>query len=400
MTYFLIGDNMKKFLMFMFLSIFFISGVYAEEGNNTEKSTNALAPSAKSAIIVEESTGEILYEHNSHEKLNPASMTKMMSLLLIMENIENGVIKWNDTITVSENASSMGGSQILLETGEEMSVEDLVKGVAIASGNDAVVALAEAISGTEENFVKMMNEKAKELGLKDTNFKNCHGLDEANHYSSAYDMAMIGRELVKHEKILEFSSIYETYLREGTDRKIWLVNTNKLVRFKSGVDGLKTGYTESAGYCLTATMKKDNMRVIATVMGEPESTTRNTEVSSMLDYAFAQYKIDRVLKKGSVVKKVNVNKAKVDKIKLVPTEDVTILSKKIEKSVDYDYEIEVEDIKLPIKVGDIIGKMYLKDGNKIIREIELTVKENVEKANIIELFGKYISDILSGNMSL
>ena len=400
MTYFLIGDEMKKFLMFLFLSIFFISGVYAEEENNTEKSTNALAPNAKSAIIVEESTGEILYEHNSHEKLNPASMTKMMSLLLIMENIENGVIKWNDTITVSENASSMGGSQILLETGEEMSVEDLVKGVAIASGNDAVVALAEAIAGTEENFVKMMNEKAKELGLKDTNFKNCHGLDEANHYSSAYDMAMIGRELVKHEKILEFSSIYETYLREGTDRKIWLVNTNKLVRFKSGVDGLKTGYTESAGYCLTATMKKDNMRVIATVMGEPESTTRNTEVSSMLDYAFAQYKIDRVLKKGSVVKKVNVNKAKVDKIKLVPTEDVTILSKKIEKSVDYDYEIEVEDIKLPIKVGDIMGKMYLKDGNKIIREIELTVNKNVEKANIIELFGKYISDILSGNMSL
>ena len=160
--------------MFVFLSIFFISGVYAEEENNTEKSTNALAPSAKSAIIVEESTGEILYEHNSHEKLNPASMTKMMSLLLIMENIENGVIKWNDTITVSENASSMGGSQILLETGEEMSVEDLVKGVAIASGNDAVVALAEAIAGTEENFVKMMNEKAKELGLKDTNIKNCH----------------------------------------------------------------------------------------------------------------------------------------------------------------------------------------------------------------------------------
>ena len=229
MTYFLIGDEMKKFLMFLFLSIFFISGVYAAEENNTEKSTNALAPNAKSAIIVEESTGEILYEHNSHEKLNPASMTKMMSLLLIMENIENGVIKWNDTITVSENASSMGGSQILLETGEEMSVEDLVKGVAIASGNDAVVALAEAIAGTEENFVKMMNEKAKELGLKDTNFKNCHGLDEANHYSSAYDMAMIGRELVKHEKILEFSSIYETYLREGTDRKIWLVNTNKVV---------------------------------------------------------------------------------------------------------------------------------------------------------------------------
>lgn len=217
---------MKKVLLFIVLSLLFIPKICAEEEN---KNSNMLASNAKSAIIVEESTGKILYEHNSHEKLNPASMTKMMSLLLIMENIENGTIKWNDKVTVSENASKMGGSQILLETGEKMSVEDLVKGVAIASGNDAVVALAEAIAGTQDNFVKMMNEKAKSLGLKDTNFKNCHGLDEANHYSSAYDMAMIGRELVKHEKILEFSSIYETYLRENTNRKIWLVNTNKVV---------------------------------------------------------------------------------------------------------------------------------------------------------------------------
>ena len=270
----------------------------------------------------------------------------------------------------------------------------------IATVKDATVALAEKIAGTESAFVKLMNDKVRELGLKNTNFVNSTGLDAENHYSTAYDMSVMARELIKHEKILEFSSIYEDYLRKNTDNSFWLVNTNKLVRYYSYIDGLKTGYTESAGYCLTATMKKDNMRVIATVMGEPESTTRNTEVSSMLDYAFAQYKIDRVLKKGSVVKKVNVNKAKVDKIKLVPTEDVTILSKKIEKSVDYDYEIEVEDIKLPIKVGDIMGKMYLKDGNKIIREIELTVNKNVEKANIIELFGKYISDILSGNMSL
>ena len=212
---------MKK-ILFIFISAFLcIPFIKAEE--------NTLSKNAKSAILIEESTGEIIYEYNSHEKLEPASMTKMMSLVLIMEAIEKGVIKEDQIITVSENASSMGGSQILLETGEEMSVDDLLKGITIASGNDAVVALAEAIAGTEENFVKMMNDKLKELGLKDSNFKNCHGLDEEGHYSSAYDMAFIAKELVKHQKILDYSSIYETYLREGTDKKIWLVNTNKVV---------------------------------------------------------------------------------------------------------------------------------------------------------------------------
>lgn len=193
------------------------------------KAETDLAPSAKSAILLEASTGKIIYEKNSHEKLAPASMTKMMSMLLIMESIEKGIISWDQMITVSANASGMGGSQILLETGEQMSVDDLFKGIAVASGNDAVVALAEAIAGTEEEFVKMMNERAKELGLNDTSFKNPHGLDTANHYSSAYDMAMIGKELVRHEKVLQYSSIYEDYLRKGTDKEIWLVNTNKVV---------------------------------------------------------------------------------------------------------------------------------------------------------------------------
>ncbi|MEG0826680.1 MAG: D-alanyl-D-alanine carboxypeptidase family protein [Bacilli bacterium] len=189
----------------------------------------SLASNAKAAIMLETSTGEILFEKNSHEKLHPASMTKMMSLLLIMESIEKGIIKLDDMITVSENASKMGGSQILLETNEKMSVDDLIKGISIASGNDAVVALAEAIVGSEEQFVNMMNDKVKEMGLNDTNFKNSHGLDAANHYSSAYDMALIGKELVKHQKILEYSSIYEMYLRANTDKKVWLVNTNKVV---------------------------------------------------------------------------------------------------------------------------------------------------------------------------
>lgn len=188
-----------------------------------------LAQNAKSAILIEASTGKIIFEKNSHEKLHPASMTKMMSMLVIVEAIENNALKWDDMVTVSENASGMGGSQILLETGEKMSVSDLFKGVAVASGNDAVVALAEKIAGSEDAFVEMMNKKAKELNLKNTNFKNPHGLDAANHYSTAFDMSLIAKELVKHKKVLEFTSIYEDYLRENTDRKIWLVNTNKVV---------------------------------------------------------------------------------------------------------------------------------------------------------------------------
>jgi D-alanyl-D-alanine carboxypeptidase (penicillin-binding protein 5/6) len=237
-----------------------------------------LAQNVKSAILMEASTGEIIFEKNSHEKLHPASMTKMMSMLLILENIEKGVINWDDIVTVSSNASSMGGSQILLETNEQMSVSDLFKGIAVASGNDAVVAMAEKIAGTEEEFVNMMNKRANELGLTDTNFKNCHGLDDANHYSSASDMAKIAMELVKHEKLFEYTSIYEDYLRKGTDRELWLVNTNKLVKFNPIVDGLKTGYTKEAGYCLTATAKKDGMRLISVVMGEPEINIRSNEI--------------------------------------------------------------------------------------------------------------------------
>ena len=315
-----------------------------------------------------------------------------------MEAIEKGVIKWDQMITVSSNASSMGGSQILLETGEKMSVEDLVKGIAIASGNDAVVALAETIAGTEENFVKTMNDKVRELGLKDTNFKNCHGLDEEGHYSSAYDMAFIARELVKHEKILEYSKIYETYLREGTNKKIWLVNTNKLVRFKDGVDGLKTGYTEGAGFCLTATMKQDGMRVIATVMGEPDSKTRNSDVSGMLDYAFSQVGLKKVLSKKSVIEKRELTKAKNDEIKIVPIKDVNILYKKVDGEFTPTYDVKLDEIKLPIKKGDIVGKLYIMNDKKIVNEVDLTVLEDAKKCNLFELYLKYLKNIFEGNI--
>ena len=214
---------MKKGWILLCLFLILIPNVMASETLRVdgEAIESTLANHAKSAILLEAKTGKILYEKNSHEKLAPASMTKIMSMLLIIEAIEDGHLSWNEMITVSERAASMGGSQILLEVGEQMSVSDLFKGVAVASGNDAVVALAEAVAGTVEDFVVMMNNKAKELGLTDTNFKNPHGLDDANHYSTAYDMAFIARELVKHEKVLEFTGIYEDYLRKGTDREFW-----------------------------------------------------------------------------------------------------------------------------------------------------------------------------------
>ncbi len=385
---------MKRILVLLMLSTLFIFpfNVRAEELK--------LAENAKSAIIIEASTGKIIYEKNADEKLVPASMTKMMSMLLIIENIENGVLKWNQKITVSENASSMGGSQILLETGEKMTVQDLFKGVAIASGNDAVVALGEAIAGSEEGFVDMMNKRAKELNLKNTNFKTPHGLDAANHYSSARDMSLIAKELVKHKKVLEFTSIYEDYLRENTDKKIWLVNTNKLVRFYDGVDGLKTGYTKDAGYCLTATAKKDGMRIIAVVMGEPDSKTRNKEVSEMLDYSFAQYKVEDLLKNKQSLGKYEVTKAKQKYVEVVPKDEATVLRKKSEKVGNATYEVKLNDLTAPIKNGDVVGKLNIKENGKHIRTIDLTIKTDIKKANIGELYLRYLKDILTGDITI
>lgn len=386
---------MKKIFIILLITILLLplNLVKAEENLN-------LAESAKSAILMEASTGEIIFEKNSHEKLAPASMTKIMGMLLVIESIEKGVISWDEMVTVSEKASGMGGSQILLSTGEKMSVKDLFKGVAIASGNDAIVALAEKIAGTEDLFVSMMNKRAKELGLKNTNFKNSHGLDEANHYSTAYDMAMMAKELVKHEKVLEFTSIYEDYLRADTDEKVWLVNTNKLVRFYDGVDGLKTGSTNNAGYCLTATAKRNNMRVIAVVMGEPDSKTRNSEVTEMLDYAFAQYEIEQLLSKNSIIGQKEVEKGKDKYVELVPVQDVTVLNRKMDGKKNATYELEIDKLKAPLKKGDIVGRLKIIENEKETRTIDVTVNKDVKKANILELYWRYLKDILAGDIRL
>lgn len=387
---------MKKVLCFVLMCLMLIPWTLMPAKAEELK----LAESAKSAILLEPTTGEIIFEKNSHEKLHPASMTKMMSMLLIIEAIENGVISWDEMVTVSENAASMGGSQILLEVGEQMSVHDLFKGIAVASGNDAVVAMAEKIGGSEAIFVDMMNEKAKELSLTDTHFKNPHGLDDDDHYSSAYDMAMIGKELVKHEKVLEFTKIYEDYLRQNTDRKIWLVNTNKLVRFYEGVDGLKTGYTASAGYCLTATAKKGSSRFLAVAMGEPDSKTRNQEISEMLDYAFAQYEVEIMLDKDSVIKTIEVEKGRNKFVDLVPLNEVSFLNKKGTNKKNATYEISIDKVKAPVKEGDIVGNLKIKEDENVIREVPITVRESVEKCNLFELYFRHLTDIFKGDVSL
>ena len=385
---------MKKFCMVLVTIFLLITGEYVYAIDTEENTT--LVANATSAILIEASTGEILFEKNSHEKLAPASMTKMMSMLLVLEAIENNVIAWDDVLTISKNASDMGGSQILLETGEQMTVHDLFKGVAVGSANDAIVALAEAVGGSEEEFVSMMNKKARELSLNDTNFKNPHGLDEVNHYSSAHDMAIIAKELVKHDKILEFSSIYEDYLRKGTAREFWLVNTNKLVKFNPIVDGLKTGYTKDAGYCLTATSFKNDMRLIAVVMKEPDKTIRNREVTELLDYGYAKYKIEKVVDKNDIIKTITLDKANDENINIKAKEDINKLLKKSTKLGDIKYEINMDEIKLPLNEQDKVGTLKIIEDNKVIGNIELIVDENIKRANIFKLYLRTLRDIIKG----
>ena len=379
---------MKKICLFLFCMFFAISNVYAEDIK--------LAENATSAIIIEASTGEIIYQKNANEKRAPASMTKMMSMLLIMEAIEKGNLSYDDEVTASSRASSMGGSQIFLEAGEKMSVLDLLKGIAIGSGNDATVAMAERIAGTEEAFVKLMNERANSLGLKNTNFKNSTGLDAENHYSSAYDMAMIAKELVKHEKILEFTGTYEEYLRKDSDSPFWLVNTNRLVRFYSGADGLKTGYTGEAGYCLTATAVRDNMRLITVVMNEPTSQIRNDETSTMLDYGFSMYGIDQILDTNTILGKEEVELGEVTEVEIVPMDSVGILNNKSKDKRNVTYEVEVDTIKAPVKVGDVVGKINVIEDNKVINTIDVTVKTDVDKASIFSVFYRNLKKLFNG----
>lgn len=384
---------MKK-LVVIFLVMLLLCPIVVKADDNT------LIPNAKSGVLMEESTGKIIFEKNKDEKVAVASMTKMVAQILILEAIEKGQIKWTDKVTASANASSMGGSQIYLSTGETLTVEEMMKGISMASANDATVAMAEFLKGTEIDFVKEMNKKVKELGLKNTQFKNCTGLDEEGHYSTAYDMAVIARELLKHEDILKFSSKYEDYLRVNTPNKFWLVNTNKLVRFYEGADGLKTGHTDAAKYCLAATAKKNDMRLIAIVLGEEVSKVRNSETMALLDYGFNTYGLQIVKKKNETVKTERVEKASTKKIEYIPIYDIGILSKKSDTKKKYSYDIKITKNNLPLIKGEVVGKIKIKDGNNVVGEGNLTVKKSTKKLSYLILLRNTIYDIASGNSSV
>ena len=369
-------------LTIIMLTTFAIPLAFAEEKTGVE-----LADNVKSAILIERDTGKVLYEKNSNESLPPASMTKIMTMLLIMEALDEGKLSYDEKVRASEYAASMGGSQIFLEAGEEMTVEELLKGIAIGSGNDAAVAMAERIAGSEEAFIDMMNKKAEELELKDTKFQNTTGLPVEEHYSSAYDMAIMSKELLKYEDITKYTGKYEAYLREDTDNKFWLVNTNKLVRFYPGVDGLKTGFTREAMYCLTATAEKDGMRVIAVVFGAPTPKDRNAQVTKMLDYAFSQYKTHPMFERNHVMGSAKISKGKDKTLDVVTSEPISLLTKKGENIDDVSQKVTVhKDLKAPIKKGDPVGELVIeKNGEKLIQS-PLVAKEDIDKASWWDLF--------------
>ncbi len=340
-----------------------------------------LAPNAVSSVIIDADSGTVIYEKNKDAKLPPASITKIMTMLLIMEALDQGKIKLDEKVRTSEYAASMGGSQIFLEAGEEMTVRDMLKGIAMASGNDASVAMAEKIAGTEQVFVRMMNERAAQLGMKNTHFANANGLPAENHVSSAYDIALMSRELLKHEEITQYTGLYQDYLRKETPKPFWLVNTNKLVRFYSGVDGLKTGYTSEAKFCLSATAKRDNLRVISVVMGEPDTKTRNAEVTRMFDYAFSQYTNLPIYKTGDSLGELKIGKGEVPVVPLTATHPYSVLLQKGEAADGIRHEVQLRtDLKAPIAAGDSVGKIVVYKGDQVLTEFALESPVNVKKA--------------------
>ena len=379
---------MKKFILVIALALFLNIPVAS--------ATFDLAPSSRSAYLMDALTKEVLFEKNSDERLAPASMTKLMTMVLVYEDIINGGLSFDEVLSVSENAASMGGSQIFLEAGEQMSVRDLFKAMAIGSANDASVALAERVGGTEENFIEMMNAKAEEMNLVNTHFMNPHGLDEDEHYSSAKDMAILGAYLTQYPEILEYTSTYEDYLRQDTDDSFWLVNTNKLVRFVDEVDGIKTGYTPDAGFCLTASAIKDDFRVIAVVMGAPSSRIRNGEITKMIKYAFQQFEYQEIYPKGEIIGETKVYKGIKDNAIFGIIDPIKVVKSRGGADREITTRIKLEDVIAPIEKNRKIGTIELYEGNQKIASYDLVVFEDLERATILDLFAKYLKIMISG----
>lgn len=347
--------------------------------------TAVLEVSAPAAILMEASTGKILFEKNAHEMLPPASVTKIMTILLTMEALDAGKIKYDDMVIGSARAKSMGGSTIFLDEGEALSVRDMLKGMAVASGNDACVAMAEHLAGSVEEFVVLMNKRAKELGMNETNFVNCNGLDADGHKISAYDIAIMSRELLKHDDVFQFTTIWMDSLRDG---KFTLSNTNKLIRFYKGATGLKTGSTSIAKNCISATAKRDGMHLIAVVMGAETSKKRFADASNMLNYGFGAYGVKKVVEKGAPLANVNVKKGIKSKTELVAENDFTYLYKRNENA-DVLPKINAEkEFEAPIAKNTKGGSVEIVSNGQKISEVNLVFKEDIGRK---KLFTVYLS---------
>lgn len=383
---------MKKLISVFLCLLISLSGTiycFAEEKENN--TTAPFEDFSKSSILMCANTGDIIYENNAYEHLSPASVTKVMSMLLILEALESGKISLSDEVVTSKNAVAMGGSQIWLEEGEKMTVDELLKAVAVASANDACTALAEYIAGSTTSFVSMMNERAKELGLENTNFENCTGLDDTatNHYSCAYDIAVISREVMQHELIKNYTTIWLDYLRNGETE---LNNTNKLVNTYNGITGLKTGTTSKAGFCVCATAERDGMSLISVVLGADTSEDRFTSASNMLDYGFANYQI--------IVPEIDETQISTVKVlngiekSVMPIYDETdkILVKKGGEDITYEYKTE-PSVSAPVKSGDKLGEIIIKSGNETIRTVKLYSGKNIDKISFSYVFKEMLSNI-------
>ena len=380
---------MKRVICFFICVCFMMQSVAVFAEGNTDLGLNA-----KSAILMEESTGNILYESNPDERLPIASVTKVMTMLLIMEAVDSGKISLDDMVTVSENAMSYGGSTMFLETGEQLTVNDMLKGIAVASANDGCVAMAEHLAGSESAFVDMMNEKAKELGMENTHFMNTNGLDEDDHYSSARDVAIMSRELMKHETIFNYTSIWMDTLRGG---KFQLANTNKLIRFYDGANGLKTGSTSKALCCLSAAAKRNDMQLIAVVLGAPTSAERFASAKSLLDYGFVNYAVNTQITAGDEVQKIAVEKGVDKEVDVVAGDSCSTLVKKgQEDNITKEIKID-ETITAPIEAGQKIGTMTISRDGEVIADIDLNASSAVEKKGIGLIIKDFFATIFFGS---
>ena len=351
---------------------------------NVVHATN-LASGAESAILIDANSQQVLYHKNETKRLYPASTTKIMTMILLFEAIKEKRINWNDTLSCSAYAASMGGSQVYLEENEKMSVNELFKCVAIASANDASVLIGEGIAGSHQEFVKMMNEKAKQLKLVNTHFKNCTGLHDVEHYTCAKDLATMGAYLIKigGKKLFSVTSLYDSYIREKNHQKFWLVNTNKLLKQYQGVDGLKTGYTKEAGYCIVTTCKKDNLRLIGVLMNEDKPQTRNEDMKGLLNFGFSKYQQVKLYNKGEIIDTVKVKDMVEQKINVVSHKNLYYLyektnQKKLKKKIVYG------SLQLPIDQKRSIGKLILCNNGKAVATYPLYSEKNVKKMSFLD----------------